>query len=75
MLVQNLELTAPAIKLAAASCRPGRRRRYFQIGAYVEHVPTGLFAYGAFGWLDQDGPALGYALGFRRGGPKATALA
>jgi predicted porin len=25
---------------------------YFQIGAYVEHVPTGLFAYGAYGHLD-----------------------
>ena len=24
---------------------------YFQIGAYVEHVPTGLFAYGAYGHL------------------------
>jgi hypothetical protein len=25
---------------------------YFQIGAYVEHVPTGLFAYGAYGHLN-----------------------
>jgi hypothetical protein len=25
---------------------------YFQIGAYVEHIPTGLFAYGAYGHLD-----------------------
>jgi len=25
---------------------------YFQVGAYVEHVPTGLFAYGAYGHLD-----------------------
>jgi hypothetical protein len=25
---------------------------YFQIGAYLEHVPTGLFAYGAYGHLD-----------------------
>ena len=24
---------------------------YFQIGAYAEHVPTGLFAYGAYGHL------------------------
>jgi len=27
---------------------------YFQIGAYMEHVPTGLFAYGAYGHLDQN---------------------
>lgn len=25
---------------------------YFQIGAYAEHVPTGLFLYGAYGHLD-----------------------
>jgi hypothetical protein len=25
---------------------------YFQAGAYIEHVPTGLFAYGAYGHLD-----------------------
>jgi predicted porin len=25
---------------------------YFQIGAYAEHVPTGLFAYGAYGHLN-----------------------
>jgi hypothetical protein len=25
---------------------------YFQVGAYVEHIPTGLFAYGAYGHLD-----------------------
>jgi hypothetical protein len=23
--------------------------KYFQVGAYIEHVPTGLFAYGAYG--------------------------
>lgn len=28
--------------------------RYFQAGAYVEHVPTGLFAYGAYGHGDYD---------------------
>ncbi len=22
---------------------------YFQVGAYVEHVPTGVFGYGAYG--------------------------
>jgi hypothetical protein len=25
---------------------------YFQIGAYAEHIPTGLFVYGAYGHLD-----------------------
>ncbi|MBS0269408.1 MAG: porin [Proteobacteria bacterium] len=29
-------------------------QRYFQAGAYVEHVPTGLFAYGAYGHDDYD---------------------
>ena len=27
---------------------------YFQLGAYAEHVPTGLFVYGAYGHLDQN---------------------
>ena len=27
---------------------------YFQIGAYAEHIPTGLFIYGAYGHLDPD---------------------
>jgi predicted porin len=27
---------------------------YFQAGLYVEHIPTGLFGYGAYGHLDQD---------------------
>jgi predicted porin len=27
---------------------------YFQIGAYAEHVPTGLFIYGAYGHLDEN---------------------
>jgi len=27
---------------------------YFQLGAYAEHVPTGLFIYGAYGHLDQN---------------------
>ncbi|WP_409559820.1 porin [Hyphomicrobium sp. MC8b] len=29
-------------------------QRYFQAGAYVEHIPTGLFAYGAYGHDDYD---------------------
>jgi hypothetical protein len=27
---------------------------YFQAGLYIEHIPTGLFAYGAYGHLDPD---------------------
>jgi hypothetical protein len=29
--------------------------KYFQVGAYIEHVPTGLWAYGAYGRLQTDG--------------------
>jgi len=35
---------------------------YFQVGAYVEHVPTGLWLYGAYGHIDPNGqtfPTLG----------------
>ncbi|WP_334148112.1 porin [Hyphomicrobium sp.] len=28
---------------------PHRDASYFQVGAYLQHVPTGLFAYGAYG--------------------------
>ncbi|MBY0560383.1 porin [Hyphomicrobium sp.] len=28
--------------------------QYLQVGLYAEHVPTGLFAYGAYGHLNQD---------------------
>lgn len=28
--------------------------QYLQVGLYAEHVPTGLFAYGAYGHLDTD---------------------
>lgn len=28
---------------------------YFQLGAYVEHVPTGLWLYGAYGHIDPNG--------------------
>jgi hypothetical protein len=31
---------------------PSDKLRYFQAGAYVQHVPTGLFAYGAYGHND-----------------------
>jgi hypothetical protein len=28
---------------------------FFQVGAYLQHVPTGLFVYGAYGEIDADG--------------------
>ena len=40
---------------------PKRDTDYFQIGAYVQHVPTGLFLYGAYGREDVDNV---YATGF-----------
>lgn len=30
------------------------KTQYFQVGAYLQHVPTGLFAYGAYGNNDLD---------------------
>ncbi len=30
--------------------------QYFQVGAYIQHVPTGLFLYGAYGDFEQEGP-------------------
>jgi predicted porin len=33
---------------------PGLTQQYFQAAAYVEHTPTGLFAYGAYGHNDYD---------------------
>jgi hypothetical protein len=32
---------------------------YFQVGAYIEHIPTGLFAYGAYGHLNYYNNAYG----------------
>ncbi|MBS0240453.1 MAG: porin [Proteobacteria bacterium] len=34
-------------------------QQYFQAGAYVEHVPTGLFVYGAYGHNQYDTSSLG----------------
>jgi len=33
----------------------GVTTEYFQVGAYVQHVPTGLFVYGAYGNNQRDG--------------------
>jgi hypothetical protein len=35
--------------LHVAGVLPGNDTDYFQVGAYVQHVPTGLFLYGAYG--------------------------
>lgn len=32
-----------------------KNMKYFQLGAYIEHVPTGLWLYGAYGHLETDG--------------------
>ncbi len=41
---------------------------YFQLGAYVQHVPTGLFVYGAYGHEDNNNSAMpavdGFPIGF-----------
>jgi len=38
----------------------GRSVDYFQVGAYMEHVPTGLWLYGAYGHIDPDGVTGGF---------------
>jgi hypothetical protein len=44
--------------LGAAGTAPGftgnDTAKYFQVGAYIEHVPTGLFLYGAYGHQETD---------------------
>lgn len=49
----------------------GRWIDYFQVGAYVEHVPTGLWLYGAYGHVDPNGltaPTVGINLAVAAGG-------
>jgi hypothetical protein len=50
-----------ATGMGAVGAIPKRDTDYFQIGAYVQHVPTGLFLYGAYGIEDVDNV---YAVGF-----------
>jgi hypothetical protein len=38
-----------------------RWTKYFQVGAYMEHVPTGLWLYGAYGHIDTEGVTLATA--------------
>ena len=51
----TLILAAPLPGLNNGPNDSGRWTDYFQIGAYVEHVPTGLWLYGAYGHVDPDG--------------------
>lgn len=45
--------------LAGAGLTPYNETQYFQVGAYIEHVPTGLFAYGAYQNIKGDYKPLG----------------
>ena len=47
--------TGVALIVPTSAQADGRWVDYFQIGAYVEHVPTGLWLYGAYGHIDPDG--------------------
>lgn len=46
--------------------------QYFQLGAYVEHVPTGLWLYGAYGHLDTDASVFNVVQSVILGGPVFT---
>jgi hypothetical protein len=46
---------APAPLPGLVQVGDNRQIDYFQVGAYVEHVPTGLWLYGAYGHVDPDG--------------------
>ena len=48
-LVSCLGNAAPIL---AAHLAQGTGTEFFQVGGYVQHVPTGLFAYGAYGQLE-----------------------
>jgi predicted porin len=50
--VQGVGLTAPPIANPIAAVVD--ETQFFQIGAYLQHVPTGLFVYGAYGNFDGD---------------------
>ncbi|MGO4683637.1 porin [Hyphomicrobium sp. 2TAF46] len=53
--------------LNAGFAIPNNTQQYFQAGVYVEHVPTGLFVYGAYGHDqyadDQHAGGVGFATG------------
>ena len=40
------------VSRAVVSAQATPDTEFFQVGAYVEHVPTGLFLYGAYGRLE-----------------------
>ncbi|MCC7252167.1 porin [Hyphomicrobium sp.] len=41
---------------------------YFQVGAYIQHVPTGLFLYGAYGEIDSDSALVDNEYWYVKGG-------
>jgi hypothetical protein len=41
-------------QVAAFGWNPTDTQKYFQVGAYIEHVATGVFAYGAYGHEEMD---------------------
>jgi hypothetical protein len=51
----NGQQYSAVVGLPIAANDDGKWMKYFQVGAYIEHVPTGLWAYGAYGHLQTDG--------------------
>jgi predicted porin len=51
--VSDFSNFGPPVSVSVNTAQPAGTD-YFQIGAYAEHVPTGLFIYGAYGHLDPD---------------------
>lgn len=49
----TIPLFGPGITVATQNTH--QDSSYFQIGAFLQHVPTGLFVYGAYGREDNDG--------------------
>ena len=55
-VIAGTQFTGTCNKAAGGFLPSGSKEKYFQVGAYIEHVPTGVFGYGAYGRIDQDGP-------------------
>ncbi|NOT71588.1 MAG: porin [Hyphomicrobium sp.] len=53
---ESTDNNGPGLNQFGAQVQPlqGGDSQFFQIGAYVQHVPTGLFLYGAYATLDVD---------------------
>jgi hypothetical protein len=48
------EFSSEFLNGAPSGLLVGDTFKYFQVGAYIEHVPTGLFLYGAYGQNEYD---------------------